>query len=314
MGESPPPGRGARLEALPQGWRGRFEAMASPCELLIEGGDRALAAALLETAQAEALRIEHQYSRYRDDSVLARLHAAGGAPVEVDDETALLLDFAARCHALSEGRFDITSGVLRAAWRFDGSDRLPAPETVAALLPRIGWPRVQWARPWLTLPAGMELDLGGLGKEYAVDRVLGLLRQQLQAQTGSADAVALLVNFGGDLAVGGPRADGSAWQIGIEAPGCAPAAQPGAAAQLALRAGGLATSGDARRFLLKDGVRYGHILDPRDGWPVRGAPRSVTVAAPSCIEAGVLATLAMLQGPTAEAWLQAQGLPHWVLR
>ncbi|MCK6425769.1 MAG: FAD:protein FMN transferase [Burkholderiaceae bacterium] len=314
MGELLPP---ARLEVLPQGWRGRFEAMASPCELLIEGGDRALAAALLDTAQAEALRIEHKYSRYRDDSVLARLHAADGRPVEVDDETALLLDFAARCHALSGGRFDITSGVLRAAWRFDGSDRLPAPETVAALLPRIGWPRVQWARPWLTLPAGMELDLGGLGKEYAVDRVLGLLRRQLQVQAGSADAVALLVNFGGDLAVGGPRADGSAWQIGIETPAGAPAvplARPDAAAQLALRAGGLATSGDARRFLLKDGVRYSHILDPRDGWPVRGAPRSVTVAAPSCIEAGVLATLAMLQGPGAEAWLQAQGLPHWVLR
>ena len=83
---------------------------------------------------------------------------------------------------------------------------------------------------------------------------------------------------------------------------------------LQLRAGALATSGDARRFLLKDGVRYGHILDPRTGWPVRGAPRSVSVAAPSCTEAGVLSTLAMLQGAGAEAWLAAQAVPHWIVR
>lgn len=82
---------------------------------------------------------------------------------------------------------------------------------------------------------------------------------------------------------------------------------------LSLAAGALATSGDARRFLLKDGVRYGHILDPRTGWPVRGAPRSVTVAAPTCTEAGVLATLAMLQGREARAWLAAQGAPHWIV-
>ena len=129
----------------------------------------------------------------------------------------------------------------------------------------------------------------------------------LQAQT----AWPLLVNFGGDLAVSGPRADGSAWQVGIEQPDAAPQV---AAGVLNLRAGGLATSGDARRFLLKDGVRYGHILDPRSGWPVQGAPRSVSVAAPSCTEAGVLSTLAMLQGPGAETWLAAQGVPHWVLR
>ena len=75
-----------------------------------------------------------------------------------------------------------------------------------------------------------------------------------------------------------------------------------------------ATSGDARRYLLKDGVRYSHILDPRSGWPVQDAPRSVTVAAPTCTEAGLMSTLAMLEGPGAEALLAAQGLPHWVQR
>jgi thiamine biosynthesis lipoprotein len=182
---------------------------------------------------------------------------------------------------------------------------------VAAVQQHVGWPRVQWQRPWLRLPVGMELDFGGIGKEYAVDRVLGLLR--------AATPRPLLLNFGGDLAVSGPHADGTPWRVGIERPdvadagGLARQATP-SAGLLELMSGALATSGDARRFVLKDGVRHGHILDPRSGWPVQGAPRSVTVAAPTCCEAGVLSTLAMLQGSGAEALLAAQGLPHWVWR
>jgi thiamine biosynthesis lipoprotein len=298
------------LQPLPEGWRGSFKAMASPCELLVDGGDEDQARELVAAACEEALRIERKFSRYRDDSVIACLQAAGGQAVAVDDETALLLDFAAHCHALSAGRFDVTSGVLRRAWRFDGSAALPTAQQVSALLGLVGWQRVVWQRPWFSLPAGMELDLGGIGKEYAVDRVQALL----QART----ALPLLVNFGGDLVVSGPRRDGRAWQVGIERPEALPQLLPeplaAAAGVLEISAGALATSGDARRFLLKDGVRYGHILDPRDGWPVRDAPRSVTVAAPSCTEAGVLSTLAMLQGAAAETWLATQGVPHWVLR
>jgi thiamine biosynthesis lipoprotein len=292
------------LQAMASGWRGDFVAMASPCELLVDGGSQAQARAWAALAQAEVQRIEHKFSRYRSGSVLAQVQAAQGEPVQVDEETAELLDFAARCHALSGGLFDISSGVLRAAWRFDGASQVPDAQQVKALLAHVGWPRVQWHRPWLRVPEGMELDLGGIGKEYAADRVLGLL----MAQTTQP----LLVNLGGDLVVSGARADGSAWTVGIEALGVQ--TSPDAAALLSLRAGALATSGDARRFVLKDGVRYGHILDPRDGWPVRGAPRSVTVAAPTCTEAGLLSTLAMLQGAGAEAWLAAQGVPHWVMR
>ncbi|MBL8317748.1 MAG: FAD:protein FMN transferase [Burkholderiaceae bacterium] len=292
------------LEPLGAGaWRGRFKAMASPCELLVEGADEAQARVLLEAAAAEALRIEAKFSRYRDDSVIAMLHRSRGEPVAVDDETALLLDYAAACHAMSDGLFDVTSGVLREAWRFDGSDRVPTADRVRVLVERIGWHKLHWQRPKIVLPPGMEIDLGGIGKEYAVDRVLALLRSQA--------ALPMLVNFGGDLAVSGLRADGRAWQVGVERPD---AQQRSAVLRLDLSAGALATSGDARRYLLKDGVRYGHILDPRDGWPVRGAPRSVTVAAGRCTEAGTLATLAMLQGPRAEEWLAGQGVPHWVLR
>jgi thiamine biosynthesis lipoprotein len=81
-----------------------------------------------------------------------------------------------------------------------------------------------------------------------------------------------------------------------------------------LKVGGLATSGDARRFLQKDGVRYSHILDPKTGWPVPGAPRSVTVAADSCTQAGMLSTLAMLKGAQSESFLKEQGVLFWCNR
>ena len=325
----------ALLQPLPGGlWRGSFEAMASPCELLMERAgepaddDEGEARRLLQIACDEVRRIERKYSRYRSDSELARWHraAAGqpGQPVQVDEESAGLLDLAALCHQLSGGRFDISSGVLREVWRFDGSDRLPPPDAVARAAERVGWPRIGWQRPLLTLPPGMELDLGGLGKEYAADRVLTLLRAEGQ-RTGRDRP--LLINLGGDLVASGPRSDGSPWYVGIEQPiGQTPQADPGSthptqpaqptapAGLIALKSGALATSGDARRFLLRDGVRYSHLLDPRTGWPVQGAPRSVTVAAPTCTEAGLLSTLAMLQGEGAEALLAAQGLPHWVLR
>ena len=246
--------------------------MASACEILVEHADETLARELVLIAQTEALRIEHKFSRYREDSVIAQVNAARGKPLSVDDEMALLLDFAGQRHPLSGGLFDVTSRVLRTAWRFDGSDHLPDPALVEALCRRVGWHRVVWQRPWLTLPAGTELDSGGIGKKYTVDRVLALLLAQAP--------VPVLVNFGGDLVVSGPRSDGRAWQVGVERPlsTASPSSEalPSAAGLIDLSAGALATSGDARRYLLKDGIRYSHILDPRSGWPVRDAPRSVT--------------------------------------
>jgi len=283
-------------------WRVEFSAMASSCELLFECADDDAARRLARLGATEAARIEARYSRYCDDSLLSQLNAAaGGAPREVDEETANLLDYAATCHELSGGLFDITSGVLRLAWRFDGGDRLPSAAAVAALLPRIGWHKVHWQRPYFALPEGMQIDFGGIGKEYAVDRVLGLL-----LGTG-ADAA--LVNFGGDLAMS-PRRGGEPWRIGVECPDSAGEA----ALSLPIGSGALATSGDACRYLLCDGVRYGHVLDPRSGWPVKQAARSITVAAGSCTEAGMLATLALLRGAGAEGFLIAQGVRHWVLR
>jgi thiamine biosynthesis lipoprotein len=173
---------------------------------------------------------------------------------------------------------------------------------VSALLATVGWQRVRWRSPEITLLPGMEIDLGGIGKEYAVDRAAALVRP-LSSRC--------LLNFGGDLLALGPQDEhGRPWRVGIESLGGADVA----AKQIDLASGALATSGDARRFLLKDGRRYGHILDPTTGWPVAGAPRSVTVAAPTCTQAGMLATFALLAGPDAEAFLTAQGVQFWALR
>lgn len=283
-------------------WVGHFTAMASPCEVLLDTLDAGLASRLVKIAWAEAMRIERKFSRYREDSVVHEIHTSRGSPVTVDEETAALLDFADHCHRLSEGRFDITSGVLRRVWRFDGSDRVPTHGEVEVILPLVGWDGVQWTAPTLTLPEGMEIDLGGLGKEYAVDRVHGLLALETDKP--------FLVNFGGDLRTSGPRADDRAWRVGIDDP----EAEGFPIRVVDLREGALATSGDARRYLERDGKRYAHVLDPSTGWPVEGAPRSVTVAAPTCTEAGMLATFAMLRGSEAERFLEEERVVHWCVR
>jgi len=249
-----------------------FTAMASPCEILLPLMSEHAALAIGAVAAQEAWR----------------------------PETASLIDFASQCFDLSEGLFDVTSGVLRRAWTFDGSDRIPESATIERLLPLVGFEKLEWRSPRLVLPAGMELDFGGIGKEYAVDRSYELL--------AARDWTPFLVNFGGDLRANRPPSHGP-WQVGIERPGT----DREATMLLDLEYGALATSGDSRRYLLKDGIRYGHILSPLTGWPAPKSPRSITVAASSCTEAGLLSTVAMLNGAGAQAYLDEQGVRYWLL-
>jgi thiamine biosynthesis lipoprotein len=298
-----PAAGGVELARGDAGWIGRFQAMGGPCEVLADIADEVTARKVVEAVAACAWRIDQKFSRYRSDSVVARINAAAGAPVEVDDETAQLLDFAALMHRLSDGMFDITSGVLRRAWTFDGGDRTPTRADIDALLPLVGWSKLRWENPLLTLRPGMQIDLGGIGKEYAVDRATALAKLATDA--------AVLVNFGGDLAVTRARDGNRPWRVGIEG---VEAGARRASGLVDLAAGALATSGDTHRYVRSNGRRLPHILDPRSGRPVSGAPHSVTVAAPTCTHAGMLCTLAMLRGPGAEAFLAAEGVRHWVQR
>lgn len=278
-----------------------FSAMASPCEVLLDSEDTALIANLAEQAAHEAWRIEQKFSRYREDGIVPRINTAKGIPLEVDAETAELLDFAFQCHDLSDGMFDITSGVLRRAWKFDGSGNVPQASEIDGLLPLVGLDKTIWKAPFFSLPEGMEIDFGGIGKEYAVDRVARLLSEETDA--------ALLINFGGDVAANKGRRNNQSWRIGVESIGTEEADQ-----MIQFRQGGVATSGDSKRFLLKDGKRYGHILNPQTGWPIADAPRSVTVLASNCVEAGVFSTLAMMCGKDAESFLEDEGVSYRVQR
>lgn len=277
--------------------RHTFHALGGPCSLCLQG-DADVIARGVELAQAEVLRIEAKYSRYRDDSVLSRINASAGDArgVEVDAETAALFDYAAVAHAQSDGLFDATSGVLRRAWDFR-AQRVPTQAQLDALLPLVGWHKIIWQSPRIVLPlAGMQLDFGGFGKEYAVDRVVALLRAAGLAQG--------YVELGGDIGVIGAPSDAPAWQIGVRHPH-----EPARAiAQVALSSGAIATSGDYERGFESNGRRYSHLLDARSGWPVTG-PASVSVLAPQCLIAGTASTIAMLKGAQAQAWLDGLGLP-----
>jgi len=277
-----------------------FKALGGPCELRLYGRSAPELKRVADLAQAEVRRIECKYSRYRDDSVTAEINRSAGDKkgVSVDAETAQLLNYAEICFQQSGGLFDITSGVLRAVWDFK-SGCLPRPEAVREVLERVGWRKIEWNSPRLVLPvAGMELDFGGYGKEYAVDQVADLCRRH-KIKHG-------LVDLGGDLAVIGPHPDGSPWNVGIRDP----RAPDKALASIPLRAGGIASSGDYERFMIVDGKRYGHILDPRTGWPIDGLA-SVSVIAPRCLVAGTATTVAMLKGERDGArWLDELGLPN----
>lgn len=259
-----------------------FRAMAAANEIQVDGDDPVRAHAAAGEAIAEVMRIEAKYSRYRPDSVLSRINAgAGGAPVAVDPETESLLDYAAACWRESAGLFDATAGVLRRAWDF-GARRVPGETELAPLLALIGWQRVERSPGRVRLPLpGMELDFGGLGKEYA-----------------------------GDLAILGPRPGGQPWRIGLRHP----RREGELAATFAATSGAIATSGDYERFVEVDGVRHCHVLDPRTGRSAQGF-QSVSVHAPACLVAGSATTVAMLKGESEGlAWLEALGLPfHAIL-
>jgi thiamine biosynthesis lipoprotein len=289
------------LERAADHWVGRFFAMASPCEVLIEEAPEVLARHILDVVAGCAWRIERKFSRYRSDSVVHKINSNAGRGVVLDDESAGLIDFAATLTTISEGRFDITSGVLRKVWTFDGGSIVPTQQQIDAVMTCVGWHHVQWRKPVLQLQPGMQIDLGGIGKEYAVD--LAAARVEDIAPGSSC-----LINFGGDIVVRNPRRDGQPWRVGIEA-----SERAGSAVHMVhLNRGGLATSGDSRRFVLHDGRRYSHIIDARTGWPVPDAPHSITVAADTCTQAGTLSTLAMLRGREYEQVLRASGARYWI--
>ncbi|MEO7761909.1 MAG: FAD:protein FMN transferase [Casimicrobiaceae bacterium] len=277
----------------------KFRAMASIAEVRLYAAESGYAQGAFGAIQREVERVEAKFSRYRAESAISVINRrAGRDPVGIDAETSALLDYADACWRQSGGLFDITSGVLRTVWDFKRGVP-PDQASIDRVLERIGWKRVRREANAVALEAGMEIDFGGIGKEYAADRAMAAARE--------AGIVHGFVNLGGDIRVIGPQEDGRPWRVGI----AHPRDPERTIAQVELTEGGLATSGDYERFFDYEGRRYCHLLNPLTGWPVDGA-QSVSAFAPLCTLAGSCATIAMLNGNGASDFLSAQGFP-WLL-
>jgi thiamine biosynthesis lipoprotein len=261
--------------------------MGSPCELKLSG-DSALCRRVAADCQREAERFETRYSRFTTDSITAQINAAaGGAVVPIDAECRAILEYAGVCWSLSDGLFDITSGVLRRVWTKDRL-QLPAPDELRPVLALIDWQKVELSEAGVRLGmSGMEIDLGGVVKEYAADA--------LAQRIGLAGIDSGVVNLGGDIFCVGSNPEGLPWRIGIKNPD-----GPGAIAQVGIANAGLATSGGYERYFEIGGKRVSHLLNPTTGMPVESLA-SVSVIADQSVVAGSIATIALLKG-------QADGL------
>ncbi|MDP8235493.1 MAG: FAD:protein FMN transferase [Candidatus Erginobacter occultus] len=240
---------------------------------------------------AEADRLEKIFSRYDPESELSRINrTAAGGPVEISEEMLEVLSRAIGLSRLTGGAFDVTVGPLLAAWgmfpRREG--RVPDRREIAAVLSRTGWEKIDLNRKNRTvrfLSPGLEIDLGGLAKGYAVDRLAALLAAQ-----GVKSA---LVNAGGDIYCLGEHPEKRGWRIGVEHP----REEGEVLAVLELEDRAVATSGDYRNYFIRLDRRYSHIIDPRTGEPAQTGVMEVTVLAPDCLTADGLATALFVLGP-----------------
>jgi len=270
--------------------------MGCPCEIRLTSSDPEVHS---EQCLAEIRRFEARYSRYSENSLVSEINRnAGQKPTPVDDETDRILDYADVCFQLSAGRFDITSGVLRQVWQTN-MQCLPDADEIAKVTELIGWQKVERKPGEILLPHnGMQIDLGGVVKEYVADAVVQLARK-LGVSSG-------IVNLGGDIAVIGPQPGGAAWDVGIADPDDSASA----IATIQMSQGAITTSGGYERYIEIDNRKYSHLLDPTTGWPVENL-LGVSVIADQAVVAGSLSTIALLM-PEDEAlvFLAESGAPY----
>ena len=266
----------------------QFLAMGTLCRVHF----RTLNPALARDFQMDVLhwvaQFEAKYSRFIPESLIGRINAAAGLHwVETDPETENILKLCGEMVFFTRNVFDPTSLPLIQLWNWKAKPPVvPTEAQIAETRELCGWNRIERRAGGIFLPrAGMCLDLGGIGKEYAVDCVT-----MMALERGIAD---VLVDFGQDVRVHGAPPDGGAWHIGLEDP-----KNPGKTwTGVAVTNHAVATSGDYLRHFTSDGRRYGHIIDPRNGLPVWNTCLSVSVIAPTCTVAGILSTSAFILGP-----------------
>jgi thiamine biosynthesis lipoprotein len=263
--------------------------MGSELRLTAWTADAAGAMSAFDAVFNEFDRLESLMSTWRAGSDVARLNdAAGRQAVHVSNDVTAVLEDARQASEWTDGKFDVTFGVLSGLWKFDQDqdNTIPDMREVRARLSLIDYRALKVDRAAGTAfleRAGMRVNLGGIGKGYAIDRGVAILRSR-----GFND---FLIQSGGDLYAAGRR-DGQPWRLGIQDPR-GPGGQ--AFARVAVSDATFSTSGDYERAFVKDGVRYHHIIDPTTGEPARGC-RSTTVIAPSAVLADALSKSVFLLG------------------
>ena len=266
--------------------------MGSPLRLTAWTADEAAAVKAFDAVFTDVDRLDRLMTVWRDDSEVQRLNAAAGRhAVPVSAETFEVLQIASDIGELSGGNFDITFAALADVWRFDHDidGRIPTPADIAARLPLVDHTALVLdaeARTAFLRRPGMRVNLGGIGKGYAVDRAAMLLRANGLEH--------FLIQFGGDLYAAGRRGD-RPWRVGLQDPR---GAADRSFASIDLRDETFSTSGDYERSFMRDGRRYHHIIDPHTGEPARGA-RSVTVVARRAVLADAIAKAVFVAGPEA---------------
>ena len=265
-----------------------FTAMSTHCQVKCHSLDAKLVRAYQDEVLNWVAWFEARYSRFISDSLIGRINAAAGEHwVEIDPETEAIFQLCQDMIFFTRGVFDPTALPLMKLWNWKAQPPVvPTEEAICAARELVGWHKIQRRPGGIFLPrAGMLLDLGGIGKEYAVDRAL-----TLGLERGLTN---VLVDFGQDVRVHGRPDKGDKWIIGLEDPH-----QPGKCwTAVAVNNEAVATSGDYVRHFTYAGKRFGHIIDPRTGYPVDNGVLSVSIVAPHCTFAGILSTAAFILGP-----------------
>lgn len=262
--------------------------MGTVVEITLSHPDETTAHAALEAAFAEFGRVEGILSSYLPESEISGVNRmAAREAVPVSKEVMELLIMAKGVSGESGGAFDVTVGPLVDLWQFDTGGKVPEPGDLAAALTSVGFEKLELRNETSQvrfLAQGMRIDLGAIGKGYAVDRAAAIL-----VEGGIEHAI---IDAGGDLRLIGHRPGKDFWRIGIRHP-----RQPGRLLlSLDLVDRAVVTSGDYERFFMESGKRYHHLLDPESGWPAAGC-QSVTVIAAEAAVADAYATAAFILGP-----------------
>lgn len=278
-----------------------FTTMGSPCQIRLYAHSDEFGKSVISKMIHKLYQLNDKYTRYHSDSLTSKINASAGSDkaIKVDAETEAILNYAQVCYQQSDGLFDITSGVLRKAWNFS-NNQLPEQKKIDRLLSLVGWHKIKWQPPFILLPKkGMEIDFGGVVKEYAADAVIAIA-QQHEIKHG-------LIDLGGDIRSIGPLPNGEPWSVHVQHP----RNPEKKLVKINLDYGGISTSGDYERYMIINGKRYSHIINPKIGWPIKKGYASVTVLADHCVIAGSATTVAMLKGVDALTWLEELTLPYW---